>query len=185
MSDSSTSYSELHPIWGGTEDGFFFDDVSPGLLLPGEEVLPELDELLHNSIVHVTEQPEGESDNILKKLEKEFRQALIWGSQKLQVSSPASVKVHRFTENSFDFDKLKEQVESATVTHCIFDTPALIQKVFSELEIKEEDMLHSAYPERKNVLTLLASEERGHDSRRRLPDLLVQDIYQAGLDTLF
>ena len=155
------------------------------LVLPDNEALPELEDLLHNSIVHVTERPEEESHDILKALEKEFRQTLIWGIQKSQNRPPVAIRAQRFAENSFDFDRLKAQVESATVTHCIFDTPALIQKVFSEMEIKEEDVLHPDLPDKKDILTLLAHEERGHDTRKRLPDLLVQEIYQAGLDTLF
>ena len=177
--------SELksRPEWALDED--LQDFAVADLVLPGNETLPELDDLLHNSIVHVTERPEEESRDILKALEKEYRQALIWGIQKSQSRNPVAIKAQRFTENSFDFDRLKAQVESATVTHCIFDTPALIEKVFSEMEIKEEDVLRPDQQDRKDVLTLVAHEERGHDTRKRLPDLLVQEIYQAGLDTLF
>ncbi|MGU3414434.1 TagK domain-containing protein [Enterobacteriaceae bacterium C34A] len=146
--------------------------------------LPELVEILHNSLQHVTEAPENEKRDILKSLEKEFRQALIWGIQQPHAQQPGPRRDNRFNENVFHFDRVQAQVKSATVTHCIFETPALIHKVFNELEIAASDRIQAEEQTKTDVLKLLAPEEVRYDTQKRIPALLVQDIYRADLDTL-
>lgn len=146
--------------------------------------LPELVDILYNSLQHVTEAPENEKRDILKSLEKEFRQALIWGIQQPHARQQGPRSDNRFNENVFHFDRIQAQVKSATITHCIFETPALIHKVFSELEIGENDKVQSEEQSSTDILKLLAPEEVRYDTRKRIPALLVQDIYRADLDTL-
>lgn len=146
--------------------------------------LPELVDILNNSLQHVTEEPDNEKKDVLKALEKEFRQALIWGIQTPHARHSGAPRESRFNENIFNFDVLQAQVKSATVTHCIFETPALIHKVFSELKLEESDSIRGEEDEKKDVLRLLAPEEVRYDSKKRIPALLVQEIYRADLDTL-
>ncbi len=147
--------------------------------------LPELEEILHNSLLHVPLQQEGEQNDVLKALEKEFRQALIWGLQTPQSSQPVSLRERRFAERMFDFEQIQAQVKSATVTQCIFESPSLIQKVFEEHNIRDDDTWFQDETVRCDVLRILAPEEVQYDIKKRIPDLLVQEIYQADLDSLF
>ncbi|MDY1035623.1 TagK domain-containing protein [Lelliottia sp. CFBP8978] len=147
--------------------------------------LPELEDILHNSMLHVAPQREEEQNDILKALEKEFRQALIWGVQTPQSQQPIPVRETRFAERMFDFELIQAQVKSATVTQCIFETPSLIHKVFEEHEIRDDDTFFQNDKERYDVLRILAPEEIHYDNKKRLPDLLVQEMYQADLDTQF
>ncbi len=146
--------------------------------------LPELVDILQNSLLHVTEEPENEKRDILKALEKEFRQALIWGIQKPAVRHTGPQRASRFDENIFNFAVIQAQAKSSTVTHCIFETPALIHKVFSELEIEESDAIRTEEAEKKDILRLLAPGEVRYNTQKRIPALLVQEIYRADLDTL-
>ena len=149
----------------------------------GDTRIPELDVILQNSILHVMAEPEGEASDVLKILEKEFRQALIWGVQPPQTHRSKPVAANRFAERMFNFDAVQAQVQSTTVTHCIFESNTLIDKVFSELNISEQDVFSQEDTERCDVLRLLASEEMHYDMKKRIPDLLLKEIYQADLDT--
>jgi hypothetical protein len=146
--------------------------------------LPELVDLLHNSLTHVTDEPENQTQDVLKALEKEFRRALIWGTQTAAIRENVLRHQSRFTEHAFDFEQVQARVKSATVTQCIFETPALIHKVFTELKIKESDTLRAEEAEKKDILQLLAPEEVRYDHPKRIPALLVKEIYRADLDTL-
>lgn len=147
--------------------------------------LSELEVILHNSLLHAPSHYEGEQNDILKGLEKEFRQALIWGQQTPQRLQPTPARKVRFAERQFDFELIQAQVKSATVTHCIFESPSLIHKVFDEHNIRDDDTFFQEEIERCDVLRILAPEEIHYDIKKRIPDLLVQEIYQADLDTLF
>ena len=149
-----------------------------------EEPQPELMDILYNSLQHVTEEPEIEKRDVLKALEKEFLHALIWGIQKPQVRHSGTLRESRFTEKVFDFDQVQARVKSATVTHCIFETPALIHKIFDEMKLDDGDDVLCDRAEKKDVLRLLAPEDVRYDTKKRIPDLLVQEIYRADLNTL-
>lgn len=158
--------------------------------LPGDreilnsEPLPELNDILRNSFLHVGAESDEAERNILKTLEKEFRQALIWGIQKVHLSQNGALRAGRIAENALDFDTLQARVKSETVTHCIFESSRLIHKIFDEMKLREEDTLKPDEPEKSDVLRLLATEEMRYDMKKRIPVLLVQEIYRADLDTL-
>ncbi|WP_165446212.1 TagK domain-containing protein [[Erwinia] mediterraneensis] len=133
----------------------------------------------------IGEPEENGEDDILKKLEREYKTWLVTGEH----ATPVQESVVRQTQISFcddkQFARMQEQMNARTLTECLFASPALIGKVLTELDetLAPEDFTPAEEP--YDLLSMLAPENYVKGRKKSLSALAYQHLYQPGLDSQF
>ncbi|WP_312242468.1 TagK domain-containing protein [Pantoea sp.] len=148
-----------------------------------EEILPKGGyHLLAIETMTINENEEVSDENILRSLELEYKKYLILDEQHRDNYSESE---QNFIVSGDDplFEETRENLKGKTITECIFDSSALIEKVLEGLEdaMTLEDFQQD--DEQGDLLRLLAPERVLACSKKKVSNLVYQDLYQPGLDS--
>lgn len=151
--------------------------------------IPELTDLLphmgHHIAWHESLQDISYESNPLKTLANEYKNVVLWGEQSRTADVQSQNRKKSWSPESNQFITLREKMRSKTVTDCILDSPFLMEKVFSELELSKQGDLLLAEEPKHDILQLVAPSHLNRRSVSSIPSLMLQEFYKAGLDTLW
>lgn len=159
-------------------------------LLPIEEDIPEL-ELLINYGGHYTPysdeaqqgNPAPAHDDPLKSLTQEYKHYLLWGEQH---HIPRDVKpgsARTKPDRLSDTLNLHESVKNKTVSECVISADAMMERIFKELMIDQDDILETDQEHKLELLRELAPEHLKQIEKRAVSELLYRELYKLGLDS--
>ncbi|MBB3324697.1 TagK domain-containing protein [Atlantibacter sp. RC6] len=126
-----------------------------------------------------------QQDDVLQKLQIEYKKRLIWGEQELEAidKNSSSLRNKPLTEDG-QFEQTKEKMKNRTLTECIFESITLFDKAFDEVMIlgTEQDEL---FEENKyDILHLVAPDNIPVRKTRTIPDLIAREFHKRDLDSL-
>lgn len=148
-----------------------------------EEILPQggyhLISSEHSGVCKIDELNE---DATLKKLEFEYKKYLILDEQRREHYAETE---QNYITSGIDpvFENIRESLKEKTITECIFESSALIEKVFDELDDDIEPEYFHQEEEQCDLLKVLAPESILPGSKKRISNLVYHDLYQPGLDS--
>lgn len=148
-----------------------------------EEILPQGGYHLITTERSTLRENERESEEtVLKNLEFEYKKYLILDEQRWEHHTDTEQK---YIVSGVDpvFDQIREGLKEKTLTECIFESSALIEKVFDELDDEMEPDYFQQEEEQCDLLKLLAPENILPGSKKRISNLVYHDLYQPGLDS--
>lgn len=163
------------------------DEENPGY------TVPEIDAILPNGghytgdlryFNDVPEADEAEPD-VLKKLEVEYKKFLIWGEQNRNFFDKGAGLNNKLPGSDACFEAVREEMKARTLTECIIEAPSLIDKVWEELKIEESDNSLLGEEEKTDILKALAPDNIASREKQPVPELVFQDLYKIGLDSLY
>ncbi|EOW6408741.1 TagK domain-containing protein [Cronobacter sakazakii] len=151
-----------------------------------EWAVREVDALLSRSVRYVDWQCPQETrddDDILKRLENEYKRFLAWGAQRRDATSSPAPSRLRLKEAASDIAQLREQMKEKTLTECILGSSALIAQALETLSGLEADPELFSAP-RYDILKMLSPDAQHIKAPTRLPALTVREFHQPDLDSL-
>lgn len=123
--------------------------------------------------------------DMLKKLEAEYKKFLIWGEQNRHFFEENGGVNHKLSGSDAYFDAVREEMKARTLTECIIEAPSLIDKVWEELNVEESDNEILCDEEKPDILKALAPDNIASREKQPVPELVFQDLYKSGLDSLY
>lgn len=156
-------------------------------------IVPEVEAILPNGghytgdfryFNDVVEADEAETD-VLKKLEVEYKKFLIWGEQNRKFFDDNNGVNNKLSGSDAYFEAIREEMKARTLTECIIEAPSLIDKVWEELKIAESYDELLCEEEKPDILKALAPDNIASHEKQSVPELVFQDLYKIGLDSLY
>ena len=148
-----------------------------------EEILPQGGYHLITMESSVIEKiGEINEEAILKNLEFEYKKYLILDEQRRENYTEAE---QSYIVSGVDplFEQIREGQKEKTITECIFETSALIEKVLAELDDNFDSEDFQPEEEQYDLLKILAPESILPGNKKRVSNLVYHDLYQPGLDS--
>lgn len=127
---------------------------------------------------------EAEPD-VLKKLEVEYKKFLIWGEQNRKFFDENEGVNNKLSGSDAYFEAVREEMKARTLTECIIEAPSLIDKVWEELKIEASYDELLCEEEKPDLLKALAPDNIASREKQPVPELVFQDLYKIGLDSLY
>jgi len=176
------------------------DEDVPGealchMLLDGDPLqkrpLPEVDDILPSGghymgdYRYLNEAAVAETEaaaDILEALEEEYKKFLIWGEQHRHVAQERPT-LTRLPDCDDYFEAVREEMKAKTLTECLIQTPSLIDKVWTELNVEGTTGPLIFDDEKTDILKLLAPENIASKEKQTIPELVFHDLYKPGLDS--
>lgn len=148
-----------------------------------EEILPQGGYHLittESSVIQVSGEINEEA--VIKNLEFEYKKYLILDEQRRENHTEAE---QNYIVSGVDplFEQIREGQKDKTITECIFETSALIEKVFAELDNNVDSQDFQPEEEQYDLLKILAPESILPGNKKRISNLVYHDLYQPGLDS--
>ncbi|KAB8305868.1 TagK domain-containing protein [Erwinia endophytica] len=156
-------------------------------------IVPELEDILPNGghytgdLRYFNEAMTGsESENdILKKLEVEYKKFLIWGEQNRKFFDENPELNNKLSGSDHYFDVIRDEMKNKTLTECIIEAPSLIDEVWKALNMMDYDDELLGEEAKLDILKSLAPENISSREKAYVPELVFQDLYKTGLDSLY
>lgn len=184
-----TFAAEGHLAENGTDNSWL--DLSS--LNDNAEIIPQLEEILPDAghytgdlryFNEITAASDAQGD-ILKKLEIEYKKFIVWGDQGHDYFSMKAASPVKISPQEDFFYENNRLMKSKTVTECIIQAPSLIEKVWQDLEgIPPLDNLEGE-EEKQDILKSLAPENLISRVKTNVPELMFQEMYKSGLDSVY
>lgn len=174
-----------------TEEQTFYQLIYPGSDLQASNKIPEVEEVLPNGGSNINDLhyfnelalAEDKGNDILKRLEAEYKYFLIWQKQGRGEYHDVS-QYEKYTIKTDDrFDRIREQVKGKTLTECIIARDFLMEKVWPDFETGESFDDFFQQEEKTDLLKALSPEYIVAKNKDRVPELVFQDFYKVGLDS--
>lgn len=148
-----------------------------------EEILPQGGyHLITTESLAIHESGEINEETLLKNLEFEYKKYLILDEQRRENHTEAE---QNYIVSGIDplFEQIREGQKEKTITECIFETSALMEKVFAELDNNMDSEDFQPQEEQYDLLKILAPESILPGNKKRVSNLVYHDLYQPGLDS--
>lgn len=173
-----------------TDDISFYDSLDNfargNLSASIEEILPRSGyHLLATENLQCSETGEQGEEDILRQLEREYKTWLVMGERySPEAEKPAQPPHIMFYEDEH-FARMQDAMKHKTLTECIFESPALIGRVFAELNMSMVADDFQPVEERYDLLSVLAPENYVKARKKNISPLAYQTLYHPGLDSQF
>ncbi len=156
-------------------------------------IVPEVEDILpsgghYTGDLHYFNEGVGSDEveaDVLKSLEVEYKKFLIWGEQSRNFFDDNAVLNNKLSGSDAYFDAVREEMKAKTLTECIIEAPSLIDRVWDELKIGESYDELLCEEEKPDILKALAPENIASREEQPVPELVFQDLYKIGLDSLY
>ncbi|WP_202302730.1 TagK domain-containing protein [Dryocola clanedunensis] len=154
--------------------------------------VPEVEEVLSYAGHHLTGMSDTENafaeeikeSDLLKDLAQEYKNFLVWGEQYRTFYAKQNDQQLNFASEDRYFDEIRESMKQKTLTECILESTALIDKACAEIELMHHIDEELFEEQQLDILRALAPENYVSQEKERIPALLLQEFYKPGIDTL-
>ena len=173
------------------DEAGFYELIYPNGAWLAANKITEVEDILPNGGNYINDlryfsdvvMAQGKGNDVLKKLEVEYKRFLIW--RELDGGHYDGISEHseNIIKTDHRFDSIREKIKEKTLTECIVAKDFLMEKVWPELEVGEHSNDIFNEEDKVELLKALSPEHIVAKGKYKVPELVFQDFYKVGLDS--
>lgn len=125
----------------------------------------------------------SEDDDPLKSLAREYKHHLLWGEHQ-HTSNDVHLKGNKYkSERLKDTLNVNERLKDKTISECVIAADVMMDRIFKELVIGQDDILETDKEESVELLREIAPDHLKKIEKKAASELLSRENHKLGLDS--